>query len=111
MTTVFGKIISGEIPSQKYYEDEDILVIQDIYPQARVHILIIPKEPFECLQKLPKNKLHLIQKVIEVAQQMAIKFDITDSYRLLTNNGSHAGQTIFHLHFHLIGGEPLGPMA
>ncbi len=111
MTTVFEKIIKGHIPSQKYYEDEEILVIQDIAPQARVHILIIPKEPFECLQKMPKDRLYLIQKVVEIAQMMAIQFDIKDSYRLLTNNGIEAGQTVFHLHFHLIGGEPLGPMA
>ena len=111
MTTVFGQIIAGKIPAKKYFEDEEILVIQDIYPQAKVHILIIPKEPFANLQSLPKNKMHLIARVIDVAQEMAKKFDVENSYRLLTNNGEDAGQTIFHLHFHLIGGEPLGPMA
>lgn len=111
MKTIFAQIIAGDIPAKKYYEDEDILVIQDIYPQAKVHILLIPKEEFTSLQALPKEKLYLISKVVSVAQEMAIKFNVTDSYRLLTNNGIEAGQTIFHLHFHLIGGEPLGPMA
>jgi diadenosine tetraphosphate (Ap4A) HIT family hydrolase len=111
MTTVFAQIIAGKIPSKKYYEDEEILVIQDIHPQAKVHLLIIPKEPFESLQKLPKNKTHLVAKVVDVAQEMAKKFHVENSYRLLTNNGIEAGQTVFHLHFHLIGGEPLGPMA
>jgi histidine triad (HIT) family protein len=111
MTTVFGQIIEGKIPATRYYEDEEILVIQDIHPVAAVHILIIPKEPFENIQSLPKNKQYLLSKVVDVAQQMAIKFQVENSYRLLTNNGAQAGQTIFHLHFHLIGGEPLGPMA
>jgi len=111
MSTIFAKIISGQLPSKKIYEDDEILVIEDIHPVANVHVLIIPKEEFSSVQAIPKEKLYLMGKVIEVAQKVATQLDVEDSYRLLTNNGPDAGQTIFHLHFHLIGGEPLGPMA
>lgn len=111
MTTVFGRIIAGTLPSKKLYEDEEFIVIEDIHPLARVHLLIIPKEPFSGLQSLPENKLHLVGKAVRLAQTMAEQLDIEESYRFLTNNGAEAGQTIFHLHFHLIGGEPLGSMA
>jgi len=111
MKTIFEQIIDGKIPSKKYFEDDEILVIQDIYPVAKVHVLIIPKERFKNLQDVPKEKLGLMIKVVDVAQKMALAFEIQNSYRLVTNNGQEAGQEIFHLHFHLIGGEPLGPLA
>lgn len=111
MNTIFGQIIQGKLSAKRYYEDDEILVIQDIYPAAKVHILIIPKEPFANLQSVPKDKLYLIAKVADIAQKMAIQFGIENSYRLVTNNGPESGQEIFHLHFHLIGGEPLGPLA
>ena len=111
MSTVFAQIIAGKIPAKKYYEDDEILVIQDINPVAKVHILIIPKEPFTSIQNVPLEKMNILTKLVAVAQKMAKQFGIEDSYRLLTNNGIQAGQTIFHLHFHLIGGENLGPMA
>jgi histidine triad (HIT) family protein len=111
MTTIFGKIIKGEMPAEKVFENERILAIKDIYPAAPVHILIMPKKEIPNLQSVDPEDLSLIGEIIQVAQALAKKFHIEDGYRLLTNNGMDAGQMIFHLHFHLIGGRPLGPIA
>lgn len=111
MSTVFGLIIEGKLPSKKVFENERILAIEDLYPVAPVHILIIPKKEIPNLQSLGPEDLGLIGEVIAVAQQIAEDKGIEDGYRLLTNNGPDAGQTIFHLHFHLIGGRVLGKMA
>lgn len=111
MTTVFEKIISGEVDTEKVFENEKLLAIEDISPQAPVHLLIMPKKNYRNIQELPKEDLSIMGEIILVAQQLAEKYGVEDNYRLLTNNGSDAGQTIFHLHFHLIGGRHLGPMA
>jgi diadenosine tetraphosphate (Ap4A) HIT family hydrolase len=111
MTTVFGKIIRGELPCKKVFENERILAIEDIAPAAPVHILIMPKKEIPSLQELKLEDMSLISEIIQVAQKLAEEFDITDGYRLLTNSGSEAGQTIFHLHFHLIGGRRLTHLA
>lgn len=109
--TIFGKIIRGELPAEKVFENERILAIKDIYPKAPVHILIIPKKAVPDLQSLAKEDLPLMGEVVEVAQLLAKRFGIADGYRLTTNNGPSAGQVIFHLHFHLMGGKQLGGMA
>ena len=111
MSTIFGKIISGEIPSVKLYENSKILVIKDLYPVAPVHILIIPKKEYKSLQAIPEKELSIITEIVSVAQRIAKEMKIEDNYRFLTNNGKEAGQSIFHLHFHLIGGKKLGSMA
>lgn len=111
MTTIFDKIIQGEIPSDKVFENERILVIKDINPVAPIHFLIIPKKAIPDLQSVKNEDLALIGEMVTVAQELAIRYEIEDGYRLLTNNGSLAGQTIFHLHFHLIGGRKLGALA
>ncbi len=107
MSTVFGLIIQGKIPSKKVFENERILAIEDIHPVAPVHILLMPKKEIRNLQSLEPADLPLIGEIIEVAQKIAEEKGITDGYRLLTNNGPDSGQTIFHLHFHLIGGRVL----
>lgn len=111
MTTIFGKIIAGEAPAEKVFENERILAIKDINPAARVHLLIMPKKEILSIQDIPAEDLHLIGEMVAVAQQLAKEFGVEDGYRLLTNNGPTSGQTIDHLHFHLIGGRVLGPMA
>lgn len=111
MTTIFGKIIRGELPCEKVFENERILAIKDKYPAAPVHLLIIPKKEIQNLQALQPEDLSLIGEIVQVAQRLAEEFDIADGYRLLTNNGEDAGQTIFHLHFHLIGGRKLTHLA
>lgn len=109
--TIFGKIIRGELPCEKVFENERILAIKDKYPAAPVHILIMPKKEIQNLQALQPEDFPLIAEIITVAQKLAAEFEITDGYRLLTNNGEEAGQTIFHLHFHLIGGRRLSHLA
>ena len=111
MTTIFGKIIRGELPSEKVFENDRIVVIKDIHPAAPIHLLIIPKKEIADLQSMGPEDLPLVAEMIAVAQQLAIQFKIDKGYRLITNNGSDAGQVIFHLHFHLIGGRKLGPLA
>lgn len=108
MTTIFGKIIKGELPSEKVFENERILAIKDIYPKAPIHILIMPKKEIKNLQSVSVDDLNLISEIISVVQKLAKEFHIEEGYRLLTNNGADAGQEVFHLHFHLIGGCPLG---
>lgn len=109
--TIFGKIIAGELSADKVFENERIVAFKDIHPAAPVHILIVPKKEIKDLQSLQPEDLPLITEIITVAQELAQRFKITEGYRLLTNNGAPAGQSVFHLHFHLIGGSHLGPVA
>ncbi len=111
MTTIFGKIIAGEIPATKVFENERILAIKDLYPKGPVHLLIMPKKAIPDLQSATAEDLPLVTECISVAQQLAKEYNIDQGYRLIVNNGASAGQTIFHLHFHLIGGRTLGGMA
>ncbi|MGR3973511.1 MAG: histidine triad nucleotide-binding protein [Candidatus Rhabdochlamydia sp.] len=111
MTTIFSQIIEGKIPAEKVFENERIVAIHDIHPVAPVHLLILPKKQIQDLQSVTKEDYPLIIEIIQVAQQLALQFKIETGYRLLTNNGQEAGQTIFHLHFHLMGGKPLTHLA
>jgi histidine triad (HIT) family protein len=107
MTTIFGKIIAGKLPCKKVFENERILAIEDIAPVAPVHILIMPKKEIPNLQSVNSEDLPLIAEIVAVAQALADEYNVEEGYRLLTNNGPDAGQIIFHLHFHLIGGRKL----
>ena len=109
--TLFEKIIEGELPSEKVFENEYIVAFKDIAPVAPVHILIVPRKPIPALQDMEEEDLALMPEIVKAAQALAEQFGVADGYRLLTNNGMPAGQTVFHLHFHLIGGRKLGPMA
>ena len=105
---VFCKIIKGEIPSKKVYEDDEILAFYDINPIAKVHVLVIPKMHIKSLQDLKEeNKdllFHLFEKINEVAKIVGI--DKT-GFRVISNVGKDAGQAVKHLHFHILGGEKL----
>lgn len=107
MTTIFSKIVKGEVPCEKVFENEHILAFKDIAPQAPIHILIIPKKEISDLQSVTSEDLSLVGEMVEVAQTLAKEYGIEDGYRLVTNNGTSAGQAVFHLHFHLIGGRQL----
>lgn len=111
MASLFSRIIAGEVPAEIVYEDSLVVVIKDIHPVAPVHLLIIPRKEIVNLQAMEEEDFPLLAHVGKVAQQLAESLDITSGYRLLTNNGKGAGQTIWHLHFHLIGGRPLGHLA
>lgn len=107
MSSVFSKIITKELPAEVLLENEHVIVIKDIHPVAPVHVLIILKKEIASIQCLKPEDMYLMEEVVMAAQTVARRLDLTD-YRLITNNGSEAGQTIFHLHFHLIGGRKLG---
>ncbi len=107
MSTVFSKIIQKKLPAEIILENEHCIVIKDIAPQAPVHLLIIPKKEISNLQGMKKEDFFLLQEIGKIAQELALSFGIEKGYRLLTNVGEDAGQTVFHLHFHLLGGDKL----
>ena len=84
------------------------LVIKDAFPKAPVHLLLISKKPYPNIQSIPIEELSIVSHIIKTAQVVAEKVGVADNYRLVTNNGRDAGQSIFHLHFHLLGGSKLG---
>jgi histidine triad (HIT) family protein len=106
--TIFGKIIRKEIPAQIVYEDEECLAFRDIIPQAPVHILIIPKKAITQIELMAQEDEGLIGHLYWVATQVARQEGLTDGYRLVINNGNQGGQTVYHLHIHLLGGRSLG---
>ncbi len=106
--TIFEKIIQRELPSEIVYEDDEIICIKDRFPQAPVHILLITKKTIPSIHDLEEKDAHLIGKIFLKAKDLAREFGIEENYRILTNRGPEAGQTVFHLHFHLLGGKKLG---
>ncbi len=111
--TIFGKIISGDIPSEFLYEDEYCIAINDINPQAPVHVLVIPKQEIPRLVDAADADQALLGHLLLVAGKVAEQQGVGDAFRLIVNNGAGAGQTVFHLHLHIIGGRPFaeGQMA
>ena len=108
--TVFGKILRKEIPADIVYEDERILAFRDINPQTKVHILVIPKEHMTCLRCAETADADLLSYMMLKTQDIAREQGILDAgYRVLTNAGESAGQSVPHLHLHILGGEQLGP--
>ena len=108
MDCVFCKIISGEIPSKKVYEDDSVYAFYDISPMAPVHVLIIPKQHIASVNEVTSENSAVIAHIYEVAAGLAKELGIAESgYRIVTNCGKNAGQTVFHLHFHLLGGTQL----
>jgi histidine triad (HIT) family protein len=105
--TLFGKIIRREIPADIIYEDEQCLVFRDINPQAPVHVLIIPKKPIPQLGAAAEEDQSLLGHLLLVAKRVAEQLGLTQGYRLVINTGAHGGQTVFHLHIHLLGDRPL----
>ncbi len=108
MDCVFCKIISGDIPSNKVYEDEKVVAFYDLEPQAPVHVLIVPKVHIESVLGVDETNSAVIAHVFEVAAKLAVELGVTDGFRVVTNTGENAGQTVKHIHFHLLGGRKLG---
>lgn len=104
---LFCKIINGEIPSEKVYESETILAFKDINPQAPVHILVIPKMHIESLNGINEDNIGVVADIMLVIKQLAEEFSLQSGYRVVTNIGDNGGQTVHHLHFHILGGEKL----
>ena len=107
---LFCKIAAGEIPSNKVYEDDTVLAFHDIAPVAPVHVLVIPKAHIACgVCELNGDNAAVVGHLFSVIPSIAKQLGITD-YRVVTNNGEEAGQTVGHLHFHILGGRRLGEM-
>ena len=105
---LFCKIIAGDIPSAKVYEDDTVFAFRDINPQAPVHVLIIPKEHIRSAADITTENSAVIAHIFEVATKIAKDEGCSDGFRIVNNCGDSAGQTVKHLHFHLIGGRTLG---
>jgi histidine triad (HIT) family protein len=106
--TIFGKIIRGEIPADKVYEDDDVLAFRDVNPAAPTHILIIPKRAIANIRGAEESDQELLGKLLLRAAKIAESEGIAESgYRLVFNVGANAGESVFHLHLHLIGGRAL----
>jgi histidine triad (HIT) family protein len=109
MDCLFCKIAEGSIPSQKVFENEHVLAFHDIKPAAPVHILIIPKKHIATMNDVEPEDLGLIAEIHRAAQEIAKQQGVADDgYRLVNNCGKHGGQVIYHVHYHLLGGEKLG---
>ena len=104
---IFCKIASGEIPSTKVYEDDLCVAFNDLNPMAKVHVLIIPKEHIGCVNCVNDSNSAVIAHIFETIPKIAKDLGLSDGYRVVTNCGAHAGQSVFHLHFHILGGEQL----
>jgi len=103
--TIFQQIIEGTIPADIVYQDDAVLAFRDINPQAPTHILIIPKKAVAGISSLDESDRDSTAALFLAAKRIAIQESLTD-YRLVINNGAGAGQTVFHLHLHLLGGRP-----
>ena len=104
--TIFGKILRGEIPCDEVYSDALCLAFRDVAPQAPTHVLVIPRQPIESLRSAGDGDQALLGHLLLVAARVA-KQEGLDDWRIVINSGAGAGQTVFHLHVHVIGGRPL----
>ncbi len=105
--TIFGKILRGEVPTHFLYEDDECIVIRDIHPQAPTHVLIIPRTPIDRLVDADSTHQALLGHLLLVAGHIARDLGVGDGFRLIINNGEGGGQTVFHLHLHLLAGDNL----
>lgn len=104
---LFCRIIAGEIPSSKVYEDDNVFAFRDINPQAPVHILVVPKQHIACANDVTAENSMVVARVFESIAKIAAAEGLDGGYRVINNCGADGGQTVMHLHFHLIGGEKL----
>jgi histidine triad (HIT) family protein len=107
MNTLFGKIISREIPADIVYEDEHCLAFRDINPQAPTHVLLIPKKAIPRLADATVEDQALLGHMMLAAGKIAHELGVGEAFRLVANNGAAAGQSVFHLHLHILGGRPM----
>lgn len=105
--SIFTQILKKKIPGDIVYEDNDCFAIKDINPQAPIHLLIIPKKHIAKVSDASHEDKELLGSMLLASKKIAKKFDLNDNYRLVINNGAKAGQTVFHIHIHLLGGKSL----
>jgi len=107
VTTLFGKIINREIPANIVYEDEHCLAFRDINPQAPTHVLLIPRKEIDMLANAQPEDQALLGHLLLAAGKIANQLGVGDAFRVVVNNGAAAGQSVFHLHLHILGGRKL----
>ena len=107
MDCLFCKIVAGDIPSTKVYEDETVLAFRDIAPMAPTHILVIPKAHIGSVAEVTEENSGVVAHIFEVIAKIAREEGLGEGYRVVSNCGAHAGQTVHHLHFHILGGKQL----
>lgn len=108
---LFCKIVVGEIPAERIHETDDVLVFRDVTPQAPVHLLAVPKRHIPSIASIGESDGELLGRLFAAANSAAESELGDHGWRIATNHGGEAGQSIFHLHFHIMGGAPLGPLA
>ncbi len=107
MTTIFGKVIRREIPADIVYEDELCLAFRDINPQAPIHVLVVPKKEIDRLSNAKPEDQALLGHMMLTAGKIAHQLGVGDAFRVVVNNGAEAGQSVFHLHLHILAGRKL----
>ena len=105
---LFCKIIAGEIPATKMYEDENMLIFKDIDPKAKNHYLCVPKSHFKLLADMTSEQSEMLKKCFEKIPTLVNELGLQNGYRLVINQGDDAGQTVFHLHIHILSGQKMG---
>ena len=109
MDCIFCKIAAGEIPSKKLYEDGQVLAFYDVEPKTPVHFLVIPKEHIASASEITADNSAVIAHIFEVISKLTAELHLENGYRVVTNCGKDAGQSVHHLHFHVLAGRPLYP--
>ena len=105
---IFCKIVAGEIPAKKVLEDEHLVAFRDLNPQAPTHVLIIPRKHLASLDDASDEDRALLGRILLAAKELAAELGIGGAYRVVNNCGASAGQSVFHIHFHVLGGRPMG---
>lgn len=105
---IFCKIVQGEIPSKKVYEDSHVLAFYDIEPQAPVHVLVIPKQHIGSAAEVTSQNSAAVARCFEAIAKVAEQLHLENGFRVISNVGEQAGQTVRHLHFHILAGKPMG---
>jgi histidine triad (HIT) family protein len=104
---LFCKIVAGEIPSDRVHEDADVVAFRDIHPQAPTHVLVVPRRHVPDVDTLPDDDAGLLSRLFTVVRRVAEQEGLAKGYRVVTNVGAESGQSVFHLHLHLLGGRPM----
>ena len=99
---IFCKIVNGDIPSKRVYEDENVIVINDINPLAETHLLVIPKKHISCADEINEGNSDIVARVFEVISKVTKELGIENNYQVLNNCGENAGQSVMHIHFHIL---------
>ena len=108
MDCLFCKFVNGDIPVNKVYEDSDFIIIRDIAPQAKNHFLAIPKKHFKLLAEMNEEDSQMVGRILKKSPTLSNLLELENGYRLVINQGDDAGQTVFHLHIHILSGQKMG---